>query len=381
MFDYVIIGAGFAGSVIAERLANKKDVKILLVESRKTIGGNCYDYRDNNGIIIHKYGPHLFHTDNEEVWKYLNRFTEFDTYQHHVKACIDGKHVPIPFNLNTLHDVFPESVANRIEVKLLDNFSFNTKISILELKKCKDKDLQDLATFIYEKVFFHYTMKQWGMSPEEIDGTVTARVPIFIGRDNRYFNDRFQGVPSNGYSKIFERMLDSHKIKILLNTDAKEILSLKDNSIFLFGYPYEGKVIYTGMLDELFDFEFGELPYRSVRMQFESISYPEYQDAATVNYPNNYDFTRITEFKKIHLHEGNRTTILKEYPQAYRRGENIPYYPIFTSVNQNIYKKYANKAKVYKNLYLVGRLAEYKYYDMDDIIAESLRMYKKINDM
>ena len=191
MFDYIIVGAGFAGAVIAERLANEKNAKVLVVEQRKNIGGNCYDYRDENGIIVHKYGPHLFHSDDEEVWNYLAKFTEWDVYQHHVKACIDGKHVPIPFNLETLYEVFPSSMAQRLEDKLLANFKYNTKVPILELKKNEDNDLQYLADFVYEKIFLNYTMKQWGMKPEEIDGAVTARVPVFIGRDSRYFNERF----------------------------------------------------------------------------------------------------------------------------------------------------------------------------------------------
>lgn len=379
MFDTVIIGAGFAGSVLAERIATKQNKKVLLVDKRQHVGGNCYDYKDDNGIIVHKYGPHLFHSNIRQVWEYLSQFTEWDIYQHQVLACIDGKSVPIPFNLNTLHEVFPESMANRLEEKLLAEYDYNSKVPILKLKQSEDKDLQFLADFVYEKIFLHYTMKQWGMKPEEIDGAVTARVPIFVGRDNRYFNDKYQGVPKKGYTGIFNNMLNHPNIKLMLNTSAKEILELtNDGGIKLFGMPFDGKVIYTGLLDDLFNYEFGELPYRSVNMVFESIEKKDYQKSATVNYPCNYEFTRITEFKKIHYADVPNTTILKEYPQEYKRGINTPYYPIFTEDNQAMYKKYADKAAEYKQLVLVGRLAEYRYYDIDDIVERALWVFNNI---
>ena len=375
MFDAVIIGAGFAGAVLAERLATQQNKKILLVEKRQHIGGNCYDYRDENGIIVHKYGPHLFHSNSRQVWDYLSKFTEWDIYQHHVLACIDGKPVPIPFNLNTLYEVFPASMASRLENKLLENYEYNSKVPILQLKQSEDKDLQFLADFIYEKIFVHYTMKQWDMRPEDIDGAVTARVPVFIGRDNRYFNDEYQGVPKNGYTEIFNNMLNHPNIKLMMNTSAKEIMEFSEGKIKLMGMPFAGKVIYTGLLDDLFDYKFGELPYRSVDMRFETISKRDYQEATTVNYPNNYEFTRITEFKKIHYADTSNTTILKEFPQRYVRGENTPYYPIFTEENQAMYGRYVEEAKKYSQLLLVGRLAEYRYYDMDDIVERALSVY------
>lgn len=375
MFDTVIIGAGFAGAVLAERLATQQNKKILLVEKRQHIGGNCYDYRDKNGIIVHKYGPHLFHSNSRQVWDYLSKFTEWDIYQHHVLACIDGKPVPIPFNLNTLYEVFPASMASRLENKLLENYEYNSKVPILQLKQSEDKDLQFLADFVYEKIFAHYTMKQWDMRPEDIDGAVTARVPVFIGRDNRYFNDEYQGVPKNGYTEIFNNMLNHPNIKLMMNTSAKEIMEFSEGKIKLMGMPFAGKVIYTGLLDDLFDYKFGELPYRSVDMRFETISKRDYQEATTVNYPNNYEFTRITEFKKIHYADTSNTTILKEFPQRYVRGENTPYYPIFTEENRAMYGRYVEEAKKYSQLLLVGRLAEYRYYDMDDIVERALSVY------
>ena len=377
MFDVIIIGAGFAGAVMAERLASEQGRKVLVVERRSHIGGNCHDRRDENGILIHTYGPHLFHTDDVEVWKYLSRFTAWDVYQHRVLAVIDGKKVPIPFNLDTLYEVFPESMAGRMEAALLESYAYNTKVPILQLKQSANKDLQFLADFVYEKIFLHYTEKQWGMKPEDIDGAVTARVPVFIGRDGRYFNERFQAVPTHGYTELFRKLLAHPSIKLMLNTSFHDIMSIRDNRIFFLDQPFHGKVIYTGMLDELFDYELGELPYRSVRMSFETVKQESYQEAATVNYPNNYTFTRITEFKKIHPADTRNTTILKEYPQAYVRGENTPYYPVFTEETRGMYAKYQQKATHVPQLALLGRLAEYRYYDMDDIVKAALEQAKE----
>jgi len=378
LFDYVIVGSGFAGSVIAERIANVLNKKVLVIEKRNHIGGNCYDYRTKERIIVHKYGPHLFHTNYKEVFDYLSNFTDWHIYHHKVLAFIDGKKVPIPFNLNTLYRVFPETLARRIEEKLLSRYSYNSKIPILELRKKSDNELKFLAEYIYEKVFLNYTAKQWGMKPEEIDPEVTARVPVFVGRDDRYFNDNYQAVPCEGYTKIFERMLFHPNIKLLLNTDFREVMKvdLEAKKIYLFKQEFKGKVIFTGMVDELFEYKFGELPYRSLDLKFETLDVEYFQEVATINYPNDYDFTRITEFKHIHPANTKRTVILKEYPKTYEVGKDIPYYPLFTIENQELYYKYKELAKEFENLILVGRLAEYKYYDMDDIVKRALEIFE-----
>ena len=377
MFDYVIVGAGYAGAVMAERIATQLDKKVLIIEKRNHIAGNCYDFKDENNILIHKYGPHLFHTNNKKVVDYLSQFTEWDIYNHKVLAVIDGKKVPIPFNINTLYEVFPDSLAKTLEEKLLKEYSYNGKIPILELKKSKDKDLQFLADFVYEKIFVHYTAKQWDMKPEDMDGAVTARVPVFVGRDNRYFNDKYQVIPTNGYTKIFENMLDNKNIKLMLNTDFNEVCKITESGFELMGSEFKGKVVFTGPIDELFDYKFGDLPYRGVDMRFETVDKEFYQEATTVNYPNNYDFTRITEFKHIHPTKSDKTTILKEYPNEYVKGKDIPYYPIFTDENQEKYNRYLEHSKKWINLILVGRLAEYKYYDMDDMVERALEVFEK----
>ncbi|MBQ4403417.1 MAG: UDP-galactopyranose mutase [Selenomonadaceae bacterium] len=378
MFDVVIIGAGMAGAVLAERFA-AHGKKVLVIERRQHVAGNCYDAVDANGILIHKYGPHLFHTDDAQVWEYLSRFTQWHLYFHRVKAVIDGKPVPIPFNFNTLREVFPASLADKLEAALLKNFEYGKKVPILELKKSADADLQFLADFVYEKIFLHYSEKQWGLAPEKIDGAVTARVPIFVGRDDRYFNDRFQAVPARGYTQLIANMLDHKNIKLLLNTDFKEVMELRGDFIYLFRKRFKGQLIYTGQLDELFNKKFGTLPYRSIDMKFETVDAENFQAAPVVNYPNNYDFTRITEFKQIHPAQTPRTTILKEFPQEYVAGKNEPYYPIFTDEARATYEKYSAELAKFKNITAVGRLAEYRYYDIDDVIKRALEVFAELN--
>lgn len=368
--DALIVGAGLAGSVSARLLADAGK-KVLVVEKRSHIGGNCYDeIEPTTGIIVHKYGPHLFHTNDFRVWDFLMRFSPTDVYEHRVLADIDGKMASLPFNLETLYQVFPNTMAMELELMLTENFNYNTDVPIFELKNREEPELQFLAQYVYDNVFVNYTIKQWGMRPEEIDKEVTARVPIRISRDGRYFTDAYQGVPRYGYTNFFKNILRHKNIHVLLNTPSNEVLTIKDNKTYFLGKEFNGKVIYTGGLDELFEYEFKPLPYRSIFMHFDTLPTDKYQKVATVNYPNNYPFTRITEFKNIHKNHGQKdvTTILKEYPRPYVLGENEPYYPLFTSSAKKLYKKYADKAKKIKNLIPLGRLAEYKYYDMDDII-------------
>jgi len=372
MFDSIVIGAGFAGSVVAERLASQKNHKVLVVEKEKHIGGHCYDYRNELGIIIHKYGPHLFHTDSKLVWDYLSQFTEWDYYQHHVLAFIDGKNVPLPFSFSTMEMLFPTETARRIEDKLLQLYTYNQRVPIMELLKQNDPDIRFISEYIYEKVFKNYTIKQWKLKLNEIDSAVSARVPILVGYDTRYFTDTYQAVPKYGYTKLFENLLNHPNIKLLLGTSFSEIAEIKDDKIYVDGKLFKGIVYFTGMLDELFGYDEGELPYRSLKLEFKTLSQEYYQNCATINYPNNYAFTRITEFKHIHKIKNNGTTILIEYPLRYKKDENRAYYPIFTEDSKKMYGKYLAKATKIKNLVPIGRLAEYKYYDMDDVVEKAL---------
>ncbi len=381
MFDYVIVGAGFAGCVLAERLASRRKGSILLIEKRNHIGGNCYDHYDDEGILVHKYGPHLFHTSNAEVFHYLSRFTDWIEYQHRVLAVVDGRKIPLPFNLDSLHRVFPASLAQSLENKLIGHYGFDVKVPILELRKQADEELKYLADFIYNKIFLNYTVKQWACSPEEISPEVTARVPVFVSRDDRYFQDKYQVIPRHGYTRLFENLIDHPDIKLMLNTDYREIVRLDADShrIRCFGHPFGGHLIHTGMIDELFDHRFGELPYRSLKFQFEHMDTDQFQEVTTVNYPQDYDFTRITEFKHITGQRVPGTTIVREYPQDYDRLDarrNIPYYPVFQEENLERYRRYAEFACRFPNLTLVGRLAEYRYFDMDDIVARALEVFQ-----
>ncbi|MBP3041626.1 UDP-galactopyranose mutase, partial [Bacillaceae bacterium Marseille-Q3522] len=330
MFDHIIIGAGFAGSVLAERLATKLNQKVLIIEKRNHTGGNAFDSYDENGVLVHNYGPHIFHTKVKKVWDYLSNFTEWHHYHHEVLGIMDGKQVPIPFNLNTLYEVFPMYLAEELEKKLVEKFGYNKKIPILRLRETDDADLKYLAEYIYEKIFLGYTVKQWGITPEDLDPSVTGRVPVYISKDNRYFQDPYQGMPKEGYTKLFEKILNHPNIKIMLNTDYKEVMDIKleSGSVSLFGKPFDGKVVYTGPIDYFFNYKYGQLPYRSLIFKFENYKKDYIQDTGTVNYPNDYNFTRITEFKYLTNQACPSTTIVKEFSQEHVPGENTPYYPI-----------------------------------------------------
>ena len=362
----LVVGSGISGAVIANLIAHNLNEKVLIIDRKNHIAGNCYDYRDKNGIMIHKYGSHIFHTSNEKVWKFIRQFTDFNQYMHKVIAVIDGIETTIPFNFNSLHDIFPKTIASKLEEKLLEKFEYNNKIPILEFKKQNDKDLEFLANYVYEKVFLHYTTKQWGVSPNDVDGAVTARVPVFLSRDNRYFQDKYQGIPLQGYTNIIKNMLKHKNIDIRLNTDFKNIKG------------HFKRVFYTGAIDEYFNYELGKLPYRSVNFKFEEYDREFYQQNSVVNYPCNYDFTRIHEYKYYLNDQSNKTVIAKEYSEFFEEGKNERYYPIPKDENLELYNKYLEKAKSLKNVYFFGRLGDYKYYDMDKAIARAIELFESL---
>lgn len=373
MYDSVIIGCGFAGGVMANRLASDGK-KVLLIEKRNHIGGNAYDTLDEHGVLIHQYGPHIFHTNNLRVFEFLSEFTDWQDYHHEVLAYVDGKYLPIPFNLNTLNIVNKEK-AEEIKTKLLQSYDYGSKVPILELKNNKDKDIREIADFVYNNIFLHYTMKQWGKTPGEIDPNVTARVPVIISEDNGYFQDIYQGMPTNGYTEIFNKMLNHPNIDLRLGTDANEFLTFNANELIFEGEIFNGDLIYTGAIDELFNYKYGKLPYRTLEFKFEHYHKNEFQPSAVVNYTVSEEFTRITEFKKLTGQIVEGTTIVKEYPKEYTNCENeIPYYAINNKENDELYSKYENLVKNYKSFYLLGRLAEYKYYNMDSIVERALNL-------
>lgn len=384
MYQTIIIGAGVAGAVAARELAEKGNRRVLVLEQRSHIGGNCYDRPDAHGVLIHEYGPHIFHTNDVGVYDYFSRFTEWYLYPqgHQVVANVNGSLIPIPFNLNTLHQVYGDA-ADALETKLVAAYGRGSRVPIMELKKSGDAEIRQIAQYVYENVFLKYTMKQWGQTPEEIAPEVTGRVPVLISYDNRYFQDRYQGVPLHGFTPLFERMLDHENITLALDTPAKSRLRFTENGVLLDGEPFDGEVIYTGALDELFDCCYGRLPYRSLRFDFEHLDRKDFQNGhSVVNYTVSEDFTRITEFQYLTGQKDcDGTTIVREYPFAYTgaAGE-IPYYAIQNAENEALYEKYRARTESFSGFYLLGRLAEYKYYNMDAMARKALDLAERIMD-
>ena len=376
MYDSIIVGSGIAGSTAARRLAEEGKRNVLVIEKRSHIGGNCYDCMDEHGIWIHQYGPHIFHTEMEEVYEFFSRFTMWTSFRHEVVAQVGEQLIPVPFNLNTLHMVFEKDKAEELEKKLTDTYGYGSKVPIMELRKSEDAGIREIADYVYQNIFLYYTMKQWGQKPEEISPEVTGRVPVLISYDNRYFQDKYQGVPKDGFTPMFEHMLDHENIEVVLDTDCRDVLKFTGNEILFEGKPFEGDVIYTGALDELFDCKYGRLPYRSLDFHFEHYDEESYQGHSVVNYTVSEDYTRITEFKFLTGQKNTEgTTIVKEYPFAYTGavGE-IPYYAILNEENQALYGKYRALTAGLPKFHLLGRLAEYKYYNIDAMTKKAMEL-------
>jgi len=359
-YDYVIVGAGFSGSTIAERLATQTDKKVLIVEKRNHIGGNAYDYFDDAGVLVHKHGPHIFHTNSRKVFEYLSQFTEWRPYEHRVLAYVDGKLFPFPINLNTVNQFYNISLSST------DLKKFFTLVAERRVptKSSEDVVLNKVGRHLYDKFFRNYTLKQWGVDPSEIDPAVISRIPIRTNRDDRYFTDKYQFMPLDGFTNLFKRMLAHPNIEILINTNYHDVVSEIQCK----------KVVYTGMIDEYFNYCFGKLDYRSLHFKYQTFTKPVYQQAAVINYPNDYEFTRITEFKYLTGQIHQNTTIAYEYPSI----EGEPYYPVFNPNSIEKYEQYKNLANTAKNVVFIGRLATYKYYNMDQVVAQALTTFKKI---
>jgi len=360
MFDYLIVGAGFAGSVLAERLASHGDKKILLVDKRNHIGGNAYDFYNDDGLLVHKYGPHIFHTNSRDIFDYLSKFTDWRPYEHRVLASVDGMLVPIPINQNTINRLYGLNLSSS-EVDAFLESRAEKRNGILT---SEDVVVNKVGRELYEKFFRGYTRKQWGLDPSELDASVTARIPTRNNRDDRYFTDAYQAMPLHGYTRMFEKMLASPNITLMLNTDYKAIEHL---------VPYK-EMIFTGPVDYYFDHCYGKLPYRSLDFRFETIEAEKFQPTGTVNYPNEHAYTRITEFKYLTGQKHGKTSIVYEYPKA----EGDPYYPVPRTENAELYKKYCQLAESLSRVHFVGRLATYKYYNMDQVVAQALTLYKKL---
>lgn len=362
--DWIVVGAGFTGATFAERIA-ASGKRVRVIERRSHIAGNAYDDKNEKQILVHRYGPHIFHTNSDLVWRYLSGFTAWRPYEHRVRGLVEGKLVPIPFNLDSLAQLFPSQAAARIERALIAEYGFGKQVPILKLRDSKDHEIREFADYVYKYVFEGYTIKQWELRPEQLSPGVTARVPVSISHDDRYFQDTYQAMPSHGYTAMFHRMLNHPNIEVVLNSDWRKPRPGTDDK----------KTLFTGALDEFLDYRFGPLPYRSLRFSEQTLNKIQHQPVGTVNYPNDYDYTRITEQKLITGQESEFTTLITEFPQAHEPGKTIPYYPVPRAENQLLYAKYAEAARSeFPDVCFAGRLADYQYYNMDQACARALKL-------
>jgi UDP-galactopyranose mutase len=366
--DYLIVGAGFTGATLAERLASAGK-RVLVVDRRDHIGGNAYDEYDPHGVLVHRYGPHIFHTNSKKVWDYLSQFTEWRPYYHRVRAVVEGKEIPLPFSLASLRALFSPRLADKLEEKLIAHYGYGARVPILRLREEEDPDLRFLADYVYRNVFEGYTLKQWGLRPEELSPTVTARVPVLVSYDTRYFQDTYQAMPKEGYTALFRRMLAHPNIKVLLGADWREVE----------GEVRFDRLVFTGPIDEFFGYLHGPLPYRSLRFVLEHHPLPYVQEVGTVNYPNEHPYTRTTEFKHLTGQDYlPHTTLAYEYPEAYEPGRNEPYYPVPREENEERLKLYLKEGEKLKTVFFAGRLGDYRYYNMDQAVARALKLFEEV---
>lgn len=358
-YDWVIVGAGFAGAVLAERLASHGQ-RVLIIDKRPHIAGNAFDRHDAAGLLVHQYGPHIFHTNSTVVFDYLSRFTEWRPYEHRVRGRVDGKLVPVPINLDTVNILYDLELT----AAELPGWLAARAEPVAEIRTAEDVVVSQVGRDLYEKIFRHYTRKQWGLDPSELDASVTARIPVRMDRDDRYFADRYQSMPLHGYTAMFERMLDHPNITVRTGTDYADIAPTVGDA----------RLIWCGPVDEFFGFSEGPLPYRSLRFVHETHDNANFQPVGTVNYPQDQDYTRITEYKHLTGQVHERTSVTYEYPSA----EGEPYYPVPQAESQATYKRYQALADATPNVWFVGRLATYRYYNMDQIVAQALATFTRI---
>jgi UDP-galactopyranose mutase len=361
VFDYVIVGAGFAGATVAAQMARNFGKRVLLLDRRPHVGGNAYDHYDQAGVLVHKYGPHIFHTNSRDVIDYLSLFTEWRTYEHRVLASVDGKLVPIPINLDTVNSLH----GLKLSVDELEAYLEKIAEKPAAVRTSEDVVVSRVGRDLYEKMFRGYTRKQWGLDPSELDASVTARIPVRLNRDDRYFSDTYQVMPLHGFTRMFENMLDHPKITIMLSTDYRDVMN---------AVPHK-ELVYTGPIDEFFDFRFGKLPYRSLQFRHETMNVKKLQPVAVINHPNEHDYTRVTEFKHLTGQSHSKTSVVYEYPCD----GGDPYYPVPRPENAALYKQYEALAAQQQGVHFVGRLATYKYYNMDQVVAQALTLCAKIS--
>lgn len=384
MYDCVVVGTGFCGSILACELASKLNKKVLVLEKRNHIAGNMYEEIDSSGIRVQKYGPHSFHTNNKNVFDYLQKFAKFEPFELKCRVMVDGITVPSPFNFEAVELMFDKEKAFAIKHEIRKEYGNKEKTTILELLKSKNKVIKQYAEYLFNKDYKPYTIKQWGLKPEELDISILQRVPILFNYDDRYFDDEYQAMPINGFTDLLGTMLKNDNITLKLGEDVLNEIDM-DEKTNLVKYPnlkQNGIVIFTGAADALFQYKFGALPYRSLLFKYKTLNQEYYQDAPIVAYPFADGYTRITEYKRLPMQKcKGKTIIAEEYPLQYDMnniGNTEPYYPIINDSNNKKYALYLQEAQKYTNLYLCGRLADYKYYNMDKAIERALDVYEKI---
>ncbi len=379
MEKIIVVGAGFSGATIA-RLFAESGKEVIVIDKRETIGGNAYDFYDKSDILVQPYGPHIFHTNEKKVFDFLSRFTEWEKYEHRVLAAVrKDKLVPVPFNLTSLFMLYAKDKADRIKKILIDEIGLDKKVPILQLKKHENAEIRRFGDFVYKHIFYIYTMKQWGFKPEQLGKEVMNRVPVYVSEEDRYFTDEYQFMPKQGFTELIKNILSHPRIKIKLGVDANKEISIIEDKVYFRNKVLDGILIYTGCVDELFEYKFGVLPYRSLKFKFETLKKSSYQPAAVVNYTTSHKYTRITEFTKFTCSPKENTVIVKEYAKPFKKGKNIPYYPIPIEKNKAHYQQYKELADKCENLYLLGRLANYKYINMDIAVKNAMELFDKIN--
>lgn len=378
----LIVGCGLTGSVIARFLAEKLNKKVVIWDRRNHIGGNMYDYYDEHGILVHKYGPHTFHTKKKYLYDYMCQFAEWKEYKLTCMAQINGKFTPTPFNFQTIDDFYDKKEADDLKKRIRNEFGNKATATVVEVLNCNDKKIQEYAQFLFDNDYSLYTAKQWGISANEVDPSILKRVPLRFSYDIGYFDDEYQVMPATTFTDFFKSLLNHKNIEIKLGIEALEHLNvdLQNNKVFIDGEYKDIPIIYTGALDELFDNCYGKLPYRSLRFEWKYEDIDSKQDAPVVAYPQAEGFTRITEYKKLPVQDVKGTTYAVEYPLSYNENVKMePYYPVLTEKSQRIYSKYLEKASNIKNLFLAGRLADFKYYNMDQALERALNICKELN--